>query len=116
MTDDLALRDALTPKLGFAPTITRPTDQKLIFVGGRTETINSHPACSLVFKHDTSWVEMYEWPVGHPESLTFHIDYHGNHLCQWFQGNLECWAITPASMDINEFTRCVGLLRAKMGD
>ena len=100
----------LSSKLDFSPPVNELQIPGSVFLGGRVDYVDGHPAAALVYRQGEHVVNSFVWPNSGKDTRPEFSSQRGFQMAHWSQAGMAHWVISDVNRE--EFKVVVGAVRA----
>ncbi len=100
----------LSSKLDFSPPVNELQIPGSVFLGGRVDYVDGHPAAALVYRQGEHVVNSFVWPNTGKDTQPEFSSQRGFQMAHWSQAGMAHWVISDVNRE--EFKLVVGAVRA----
>jgi anti-sigma factor RsiW len=100
----------LSSKLDFSPPVNELQIPGSVFLGGRVDYVDGHPAAALVYRQGEHVVSSFVWPNTGKDTKPEFSSQRGFQMAHWSQAGMAHWVISDVNRD--EFKAVVSAVQA----
>ena len=112
-SDHHTVKPWLSSKLDFSPPVGELQLPGSVFLGGRVDYLDGHPAAALVYRQGAHVVNSFVWPTSAKDSKPEFSQERGFRTAHWSSNGMTHWVISDVNPD--EFNAIVGAIRSSDG-
>ena len=100
----------LSSRLDFSPPVNELQIPGSVFLGGRVDYVDGHPAAALVYRQGEHVVNSFVWPNTGKDTRPEFSSQRGFQMAHWSQAGMTHWVISDVNRE--EFKNVVGAVQA----